>query len=368
MTIRNAADAAHTADQLLAILRSQEKILSDGPETGVAADIIFPLTIDQALTGRRREYPPPLLAELNALPKDIRRYLLSVAQDAGMRRLWQQHRIVYEIDSDAWDSIGDASTTMEVPADALTQLPHPNPLLVFPEPIVLDLGGGQRQRVVGAYIVGNYEIGPNQRVVCSSDNPGVTGWTFTFAGLVETAAGHPMTTPDGGRDLVLSRTSLDLVKGFTLGELIQRSIRQFRPMTGPGGSAVGNHPQDLPKLLSRAINMVVYLCAVNADLRPLPANPTSRRRNPGQPKPPRVISVGFRVGTTLRAWRRAVAEGGIGTGGTKAPHIRRSHPHTFLYGPGRQQRRMKWLWPIPVNMDFQKQDETTIIPIRGSGA
>jgi len=32
-------------------------------------------------------------------------------------------------------------------------------------------------------------------------------------------------------------------------------------------------------------------------------------------------------------------------------HIRRAHWHTYLVGAGRSERRLKWLPPIPVNVD-----------------
>jgi hypothetical protein len=34
-----------------------------------------------------------------------------------------------------------------------------------------------------------------------------------------------------------------------------------------------------------------------------------------------------------------------------APHVRRAHFHTYRVGPGRAGSVVKWLPPIPINMD-----------------
>ncbi len=45
--------------------------------------------------------------------------------------------------------------------------------------------------------------------------------------------------------------------------------------------------------------------------------------------------------------------GGSGEGRTMRPHVRRAHWHTFLTGPrsGEQTPILKWLPPIPINVD-----------------
>ena len=43
---------------------------------------------------------------------------------------------------------------------------------------------------------------------------------------------------------------------------------------------------------------------------------------------------------------------------------RRAHWHTYLVGPGRRERRLKWLLPIPVNVDDPDALPVTIKPVQ----
>jgi len=69
-----------------------------------------------------------------------------------------------------------------------------------------------------------------------------------------------------------------------------------------------------------------------------------------------VWDVGTRLGAALRMAYQA-AETGQGdpdpdTGRARPrAHIRRAHWHTFLAGAERSERRVKWLPPIPVNLE-----------------
>ena len=120
--------------------------------------------------------------------------------------------------------------------------------------------------------------------------------------------------------------------------------------------------QEMTETLIRLANLVLYLCAEEADIAPegvgarrkgvarlqaqdVPVDPALRVRK---------WDVGYRVGTALRLARQA-NEGDVresGTGPSPRPHVRRAHWHTFLYGPrdGEQIRKVKWLPPIPVRV------------------
>lgn len=91
------------------------------------------------------------------------------------------------------------------------------------------------------------------------------------------------------------------------------------------------------------------------------------------PKAPKVFDVGIRIGVSLKAARLARSGGGTGqpTGRRMAPHVRRAHPHTYWCGPGRTERRIKWLFPILVNVHGQDLPVTTVhavLPFSNTGA
>jgi hypothetical protein len=132
---------------------------------------------------------------------------------------------------------------------------------------------------------------------------------------------------------------------------------------------------DMPPLVS----LVLYLCCQSAEITDrqctsrLPVRPQPVRTKKGPrsfpPDRPTQWQVGYRLGAALR---RAVSERGEPSlGGTHAsprPHIRRAHWHSFWVGkwdePGARIVMLKWLPPIPVNVQNVEELTTTV---RGVG-
>lgn len=111
------------------------------------------------------------------------------------------------------------------------------------------------------------------------------------------------------------------------------------------------------------ISLLLYLCSVNAEIGDgahRPVNPTPKRTKSGwrlfPADKPTTWDVGVRLGSALRL---ATAASGEGRGGTHAgprPHIRRAHWHSFWVGsksdPEQRELKLKWLPPIPINIDY----------------
>ena len=87
------------------------------------------------------------------------------------------------------------------------------------------------------------------------------------------------------------------------------------------------------------VTAMVYLCATNAELHPLPASASKKSRK-ARSQPVQTIQVGYRIGAKLRAY--AASQGrGSGTGASVAPHVRRAHFHTYRIGPGRVDKKAR---------------------------
>lgn len=122
-------------------------------------------------------------------------------------------------------------------------------------------------------------------------------------------------------------------------------------------------------LMSRIINLVMYICCSGYDIH-------GKRGQPGNPEPKRtrrdgwrlfaadgvsVWDVGVRMGAALRAAYHA-AETGQHQGSSVRGHVRRAHWHGFRSGKRltedgtpipaeKRQFELKWLPPIAVNLD-----------------
>jgi len=128
---------------------------------------------------------------------------------------------------------------------------------------------------------------------------------------------------------------------------------------------IADHVSDLSPLIS----LVLYLCSENQDTTSnnFPVLPGNRFPIPKKVKsgfrlfPPDKASfyeVGFNVGNNLRS----IISGQSGTHNGPRPHIRRAHWHTFLTGPRSSEERyrlLKWLPPLPINVDSSEE----IIPV-----
>jgi len=115
---------------------------------------------------------------------------------------------------------------------------------------------------------------------------------------------------------------------------------------------------DLVKVCRPAISLLLYLCSESADVDKAVSNTQPQKTKRGwkifPPNAPQVVNVGSRIGKALRD---AYQDEQTGTRHHQdgrqppRPHIRRAHYHTFRAGKGRTEVRIKWLPPMPINID-----------------
>jgi len=111
------------------------------------------------------------------------------------------------------------------------------------------------------------------------------------------------------------------------------------------------------------LQLLLYLCADNADVPVRPEHPSARTRMSGQvdvPRDVRLWTVGERIGAGIRKYRnehtQQLDDGGEppvwkdGFRHSPRPHVRRAHWHHFWTGPktGERKLMLRWLPPIPV--------------------
>ena len=311
-------------------------------------------------------YASKFTSIVGSLPSAWATHMRHQLQDQTTLALWRQHKTMYLLDVDLWNSLADTDPAGQIPPEVFTRLPHPNPYIAFPEPVNAVAGNGDLLRVGGFWLTGKKDV-PNGAVLCSTHDPDVSALALLFAGVaVDPATGEPIRVPLTGingvtydfLDITLSRTSV-LFEPSTLEEHIRRALRSvYSPdVSTPAYEAAMLPSEAIAGLVRTAIIALVYLCSDEADIDTALPPERRRKRNSGEGTPPRVHPVGYRIGAALRSHRAKQASGsGQDTGRTVAPHIRRAHFHTFRAGPGRSERRVKWLPPIPVKMDGVEGD------------
>ena len=127
--------------------------------------------------------------------------------------------------------------------------------------------------------------------------------------------------------------------------------------------------------VSPLVSLVLYLCSQAAEIREagagkrVPTHPKPQKTKKGvrifAPDHPSRWEVGYRLGAALRQALSAhePAES-TGTHASPRPHIRRAHWHSFWVGkrdqPDARKATLKWLPPIPVNVQGVEDLTTTV--------
>ena len=357
-------NAAHKAETAAKSLLAQEEMFKRDRDVLTAYRWMRDNFIDQAL--ERVRTPPPGGNQHVAVPAKFEYHLRQAAADAMGVYLWNRHKIVYDIDPDLWDALAQNAPDDVVPTWLFSHLPHPDPFIAFPRAFKLPLknGSGQYQVVEGVFVAGaatdsvdGTETGRYQVTTMSAK---CNGLLLLFAGHVFEADGTPHWVVPGHQDLIATRITMTPRDGGTLSELVETVLDRFQPEpTDP--TMGGRYEEDVPKLAAATVAAVMYVCAKNAELFPLPA-PPPRAKGGARPKSRvKVIQVGPRLGAQLRAYARSQARGSEGTTGRSVrPHIRRGHFHTYRVGPGRQEMELKYLTPFPVNFKGDAPEATVV--------
>lgn len=156
---------------------------------------------------------------------------------------------------------------------------------------------------------------------------------------------------------------------WSLSEGVDRMCGEARAQAAASGMHTpSGSSEEALACVTPLISLLLYLCSQNAEIGDgsrFPANPAGVHTKKGvrffPPDNPTTWDVGVRLGAALRRAYHA-EEIGDGTHAGPRPHIRRAHWHHFRRGPRKDQAGnaietdlrplvLKWLPPIPVNLD-----------------
>lgn len=163
----------------------------------------------------------------------------------------------------------------------------------------------------------------------------------------------------GSADEGLGVYHLHIVGGHTIKESADRTAqRMMRSKESEIDIEFAKMIADMQsQVVSRLLQLVLYICAENADIV---ENPTQKEitRKPASGAPPKDVfreirkwDVGYKVGSMIRH-QKYVAPLNHTQGSAKRPHVRRGHYHHFWAGSekdGTKRLILRWIAPIFVN-------------------
>jgi len=125
------------------------------------------------------------------------------------------------------------------------------------------------------------------------------------------------------------------------------------------------------KSLGEVVSLVLYLCSQKPDLeaegmtgsRPARPNPVKTKKGyryfPA--KKTTIWQTGYRLGEFLRESKGSKQTDQGGSHASPAPHVRRTHWHTYWTGPRKNPNRrrpvLKWIPPTPVGFEWEEGGE-----------
>lgn len=125
--------------------------------------------------------------------------------------------------------------------------------------------------------------------------------------------------------------------------------------------------------ISQKMQFVIYLATINAEIVPVTKGAIARRAKADTSKAPsrayktEISNVGYRIGAAVRQSRYSYDKSGKSGerhGTRKAPHLRRSHFHSFWTGSGEKRKLVvKWVNTIFVNAG-KGGSETTVHEVK----
>lgn len=286
----------------------------------------------------------------------------------------RNHEIIYSVDTDLRDQLlRSGLPDDEIPSEVFRRLPHETPMFVLDEPILVPQGdelfaygqfiaiymkertGGIDVDATNADFIRLLWFGINKRWIDNGkENP---HW------------------PAGAIDTIIACHSISIDEPMVnVNELLSKAM-STAPLVDEGSlfadhiiadEGEGGWANTTELLFAVGVMLTMYACSDEPDL--INVTPPASLRASGKFKGSdlKMHDLGIRIGAALRT-HRTTSGNATGTGNPVTPHVRRAHWHRFWTGPrdGERHLVLRWLPPIPVNLDKGKVI-STVRPMKAS--
>lgn len=299
----------------------------------------------------------PISAAYTWMVTELKATDLQAAQLAGAITacyLWRKIPVIYDYDSDLaamlYAQADETDDTQPIPWEILLRLPYPCVYIRAP---------GMRKGIDGFFAFIELDLNYHTLELRMQTVAGDMDGTMPFA--------------------------LHLLPGATLADCLEDTRRvtriNFREYANPEDVPPHVHEavmEDWTKLMLRPLQLILYLCAANAEIeprqeprvvRPAAARKTSRRPAERKASDVAAYDVGVRLGASIR---RAAARPAStpaekpGAGSPKRPHSRRGHWHHYWLGPrsGERTLTLKWIAPTYIHADDPGPAPVLQVPVK----
>lgn len=276
-------------------------------------------------------------------------HLIRQAMELASFAAWRVTQGIYRFDADLYSALVDTTIDGQIPSDTLHRLPE---WCVYVETPNVK-GGAEDRNIFGANIHGIWALlnwddrAKEEQLIIGFDHDD----DLAFVPL-------PL---HGSLDDTINAVIARWEEGHAAGSISDAPSAGFRHTSH--------------RVFQPMLSLLLYLCADHADVvggRDHPHRPEPKRTKTGlrlfPTDKPTKWDVGVRIGAALRlAYQREQEADAAGapSGRTMRPHVRRAHWHTFLAGrrDGDRERRVKWLPPIPVNVEDVSELPSVIRPV-----
>ena len=281
------------------------------------------------------------------LGQDIYEHISLCVLTAATVRLWKKAMVVYRVHPGLVRALIHVATDQEVPCEVFQRLPHADPFIAFPEPIVIERVATKFEVTEQPVFTGMLVTGMTKDgLLCSTADPRLRWLNIALVGPVHYA---------GGQSGYEERTLRVPVTGTST---VEEMIRTFRAQTlQPGDPDPGDWQP-----FSLAVNLLLYVCSATRDLQPAQAKTKHRRgktrASNGPARTAEVLDLGFDIGPRLFA-ADAPSPGSAPSDDaasdrpatrTVRSHLRRAHYQSYWVGPrAAATRELRFIFPTVVN-------------------
>lgn len=281
------------------------------------------------------------------MPIDQMRGVASAAASFSALAPWRQSKEVYVMDEGMQELLFDQAGDLSLSADILLRLPYPCFYIQFSPAVDY---AGDLYHGVFVFLNDDFFDGRRQLYLLYLQQDGETSMLVPVPLEAKTIS-----------------ESMDIVERDAV-----RKISEGQDAMAQELRAESAHTAQQFDLLRRTMQLILYICAQNAEITPSPEQASRTKRSStgvivDRYAEIRKWDVGIRVGNAVRNYRRqqetTPVDDPVRTHASPRPHMRRGHWHHFWTGPKNKpaERKLILQWVAPTFVTASSKNDTPVV-------